>query len=246
MQQLLNPFKAKEPAIGVPGLYDAVRYQHQPVALVEPEVVHGKLGCREHAQRQSAFHLHRCSVQIGRHVPGIGQRGLAVGVNVKRQAGGLGVVAAQQPQVQLVQHRPGIGAQAGRGTDGSHQQRHQDACLQTPSVYIAGHNQQAAVRPVGNDLEEIAAHFTGRPVLALDHHPGNRGSRFGQNHLPHFLGLLHVQSHLPLTANRVQQPALQKNHDHQHQEQIRDLAEPDAPTEDPPPDRDMETGKLRG
>jgi len=40
MQQLLNPFKAKEPAIGVPGLYDAVRYQHQPVALVAVSYTH--------------------------------------------------------------------------------------------------------------------------------------------------------------------------------------------------------------
>jgi len=48
---------------------------------------------RHYPQRQGAFHRHRLPVQVGRHMPGVGQRNLAIFGNAEREASGLGIAA---------------------------------------------------------------------------------------------------------------------------------------------------------
>jgi hypothetical protein len=82
-------------------------------------------------------------------------------------------------------------------------------CLEPLASHIPGDDRQAAVDGVRDDLEEVAAHFTRGPVVALHHQPWKYRPRLGQDDLLHLLGLLQIGRHLPLSFNRLQQAAQQ-------------------------------------
>ena len=128
------------------------------VTLCQIEVHHREVSPRQHSQRQGAFHSHLLAVQVGRHY----RRRSPASLRRPGRCRSARQVAWASPRPSSRRFsapgaKTGSGLVSCRGASRSHQQRHNHARLQTLARHIPGHDRQAAVAWVRNNLEKVAA-----------------------------------------------------------------------------------------
>ena len=241
----LDLFESEELTVLVLRFRNAVRHEHKCVAGIELKVHHGEFGSCDHAQRERALHGQFFSVQIRWQMTGIGQSPTSLGIDAQRKAGRMGLATPAEPLVQLVQYRQWISIVAHGGADGAYDQGHEHTGLQAFAGYVTGHNQDAAVAWVREDLKEITTHLACRAVLALDGEPWNIRQFLGDQNLLHFLRLPDILHHRLLSPLRTAEAAEEDDRKAQQHGELPGRGEIQHDSEGEPDRRDVQPMQYR-
>ena len=119
---LLGAGETEQFPLLIGGFDDAIGNKREPVAGFQLKAHHGKFRTRCRSQRERAFHRHFFAIHIRRQMSGVRQGRRAIRRNAQRQAGRIGLAAAEQAAIQRLQQAQWIKACLRLVADGAYKQ----------------------------------------------------------------------------------------------------------------------------
>ena len=110
----------------------------------------------------------------------------------------MSLAPANEPPVQRLQDDQWIAVQLSDGSDGTHQQRHEHSCLRAPCpLHRLATISRLPSALLGMIWKKSPPTIASRAVIALHYQPRQSRIRLRQDHLLHFLSLLHHPRDFP-------------------------------------------------